>query len=197
MPLMLCLNECGFHLPPQELYRLQTSCHLLPFQRLVPKHFGLCRTKIPRANEGALETIQPASTGGAVSAALKPFPDQLVAGDRDGRQVQKEQILEIEPDAGVPAADIGAVGTGGPAKTVHGRKDRCELIADLCSRLLCCFERWTVSPPKVFEGGIGLIPLGSGVPGYERKRRRHADDISLFEMIFQKVSEMGSGCHSN
>ena len=153
--------------------------------RLLPKQFCLCRAEVPGADIGALFAFQSASFRCAVAAAFALLGKQLLARHRDGRQVEKEQIPEIDPDTGVLTADVAAVGAGGPAEAIHDRKDRCESTPDLLGRHTGLLHGLTMVPHEVPDGGIGLAPQGRGVPWNERKRGIHGGDIYPLHLFFK------------
>jgi len=83
---------------------LQACLCCVPSIVLFPQTLGLGRAQIPGADEWPLQAIEPTAVGCGVAAAFTASAQQLAVGHRDGGQVEKEQIFEIDPDRGVLAA---------------------------------------------------------------------------------------------
>ncbi len=103
----------------------KTACHRFHFRWCFSKVSGLCRAQVPGADKGALDAIQQAAVGTCIAAMRSPSAEQLLIGNGDVRQMVKQQVLEIRPHTGPPAAIVCATRAQDLAQTIHdGKKDR-------------------------------------------------------------------------
>jgi hypothetical protein len=174
------LYKNAFHLPTKVLNIRQVVLdHHFPVCGLSVKAPGLGGAQIPGADKGALEAVQTAPGGCDIAAALTSLGEQLPGRDGKARQVQKKQILEIEPDPGPLAAVVPAPGTGDPAKPVQGGKD-----GSVGRRKLHSQIPGSIQPPAgpgndLLQAEISLLPLLGIRPGDSCKAGFHREVLGI------------------
>jgi hypothetical protein len=139
-------NKSLFHHPPMSFYPLQGMYQFVMLRRAFVENAGLLRTQIPRAYEGALDTIQSATGRTVVAAAFSPLSEELPIRWRNICQVEKQQVPEIGPHPRPPAATVFAGGAGRAAECIHARKDRIQLSVQFPGQAQGVVQPVTVPP---------------------------------------------------